>query len=560
MTNTGKFSVIYGLTIICVGLAAMGLQTEVSKIYLPLCVFFASCTLGFGGLSFYLRPRQGTKKTQSLLKWYLIIINCVLPWLLVALVQVRALMLSLPAENSTTLGIVMWLLRPFDPIGSIFFCIIVQGFTFTLLYPIIWAPKIRRTWLVLFSVIGILLLSMGLMAIVGSPNGALEISVLTTFISLIVSCFIMPIMSVVLLIKGPAPATKQAKQNKLKKLIRTCRRALAGLQKAYPKGSSTRADNLMAAITTTMKAAQRGSVAGIDFDWFSLVRMFVDETTISSAAYFTAIDEMIDQVKRLQDGDYKITIPHFYCLQYTEGNRVMTIDIDFRDPQLSFDSSMINHWQAPYDHIVLSQRDKNRIYKNIRQELILMVPEKTKRLAKADKTMSIREAKRIIKKKKLDATGFFQSTGVIRTPAIKREPAGYAVFTVGDSSVRHYLSKSRALKAYINRLRIYKQAEYGQIVGLNVRLIKELGRIKMALKLAKYRKEAEQITQILVVLRDATASRNENIAALESFIMMANVRYLGDMQIPDYDEPYSWMNRVTGAKHFAEELVLLLKK
>ncbi|MFD1318336.1 hypothetical protein [Loigolactobacillus zhaoyuanensis] len=265
------------------------------------------------------------------------------------------------------------------------------------------------------------------------------------------------------------------------------------------------------------------------------------------------------RLSNLQAADYKITIPHFYCLAYVEHNRKMTIELDFRDPQLQFDSSMIQRWDAPHAQVALSQADKQRISQNIRHYLMSKFPDQTKSLMVSD-TMTVEQARAIIKNEQLDGRGFFQNPAVLGTPSVNNAPAGYAVYTVGEQTARYYPSKSKALVDYIKRLRVHKQAEHGQIVGLNVRLIKELQYMEKALQAASYEKDAARLAQILTVLSAASASGTETISALASFISLVNVRYLGELNISDYAAPYSWTNRVAGAKHFAQELITLLAK
>ncbi len=63
--------------------------------------------------------------------------------------------------------------------------------------------------------------------------------------------------------------------------------------------------------------------------------------------------------------DYKIRIPHFYCLEYEERGRVMLLEIDFRDPVLYLDRSLVTGWEEPADQEVISQAEKVRILTNV---------------------------------------------------------------------------------------------------------------------------------------------------------------------------------------------------
>ena len=67
---------------------------------------------------------------------------------------------------------------------------------------------------------------------------------------------------------------------------------------------------------------------------------------------------------------YRIEIPHFYCLDYYEGNKVMRLDIDFRDTTIYLRTSLVKKWLPPNENISIAQQDKERILKNIYAELL----------------------------------------------------------------------------------------------------------------------------------------------------------------------------------------------
>lgn len=67
---------------------------------------------------------------------------------------------------------------------------------------------------------------------------------------------------------------------------------------------------------------------------------------------------------------YKIAIPHFWCLEYYEGVKKMTVDIDFRDVNLYLNTKLITCWDAPFEKETITNEDKKRIIKNIADELI----------------------------------------------------------------------------------------------------------------------------------------------------------------------------------------------
>ena len=69
-------------------------------------------------------------------------------------------------------------------------------------------------------------------------------------------------------------------------------------------------------------------------------------------------------------GKRKISIPHFYCMEYSEGKRTMTIDIDFRDTQLFLSKSLIKCWNSPYESDAISDEKRDEIYEYIKDFLV----------------------------------------------------------------------------------------------------------------------------------------------------------------------------------------------
>lgn len=67
---------------------------------------------------------------------------------------------------------------------------------------------------------------------------------------------------------------------------------------------------------------------------------------------------------------YRIAIPHFWCLEYYEGDKKMTVDIDFRDVKLYLSTKLITCWDVPFEKEVITYEDKKRIIRNIADELI----------------------------------------------------------------------------------------------------------------------------------------------------------------------------------------------
>ena len=68
--------------------------------------------------------------------------------------------------------------------------------------------------------------------------------------------------------------------------------------------------------------------------------------------------------------DYRIEIPHFYCLEYYENNKVMRLDIDFRDQIIYLSDELVIKWLPPNEDIELSKRDRKRIIRNVYKALL----------------------------------------------------------------------------------------------------------------------------------------------------------------------------------------------
>ena len=66
----------------------------------------------------------------------------------------------------------------------------------------------------------------------------------------------------------------------------------------------------------------------------------------------------------------EISIPHFYCLEYREGERLLRLEIDFRDQVIVLDESLVTGWEAPHAKEPISRAEKKRILSNIRDYLI----------------------------------------------------------------------------------------------------------------------------------------------------------------------------------------------
>ncbi|WP_460058384.1 hypothetical protein [Pseudolactococcus yaeyamensis] len=58
----------------------------------------------------------------------------------------------------------------------------------------------------------------------------------------------------------------------------------------------------------------------------------------------------------------EIDIPHFYCLEYREGNKVLNVEIDFRERELIFGKSLIKKRESPYSEEDITSFHKDKIY------------------------------------------------------------------------------------------------------------------------------------------------------------------------------------------------------
>ena len=68
--------------------------------------------------------------------------------------------------------------------------------------------------------------------------------------------------------------------------------------------------------------------------------------------------------------NYYIKIPHFYSLEYHDGDKTMIIELDFRDRVLYLDTDLIKNWEEPNDDLEISYEDKLKILENIRECLL----------------------------------------------------------------------------------------------------------------------------------------------------------------------------------------------
>lgn len=68
---------------------------------------------------------------------------------------------------------------------------------------------------------------------------------------------------------------------------------------------------------------------------------------------------------------YEIHVPHFYCMEYSEDEHTMDIEIDFREDYFLLNKTLITHWKKPYDNEMISDEKKVEILKNIYEYLLM---------------------------------------------------------------------------------------------------------------------------------------------------------------------------------------------
>ena len=63
--------------------------------------------------------------------------------------------------------------------------------------------------------------------------------------------------------------------------------------------------------------------------------------------------------------DYKVDIPHYYCIEYSEGDHLMKIEIDVRDPIPYLDIAEVKAWALPYEKELLTKEKRQQILDNV---------------------------------------------------------------------------------------------------------------------------------------------------------------------------------------------------
>jgi len=72
----------------------------------------------------------------------------------------------------------------------------------------------------------------------------------------------------------------------------------------------------------------------------------------------------------MNDNCYEIKIAHFYCLEYSEGERSMVLDIDFRDSIIYLNTALIVQWNCPHEKDIIVKEKKEEIIRRIFDHLV----------------------------------------------------------------------------------------------------------------------------------------------------------------------------------------------
>ena len=72
----------------------------------------------------------------------------------------------------------------------------------------------------------------------------------------------------------------------------------------------------------------------------------------------------------MNNKEYSIDVPHFYCLEYCEADKRMIVEMDFREDIYMLSTELITHWEKPYDDIKIEDTEKKRILLNIEKFLL----------------------------------------------------------------------------------------------------------------------------------------------------------------------------------------------
>ena len=61
-------------------------------------------------------------------------------------------------------------------------------------------------------------------------------------------------------------------------------------------------------------------------------------------------------------------------MEYKEDEKRLIVDIDFREPEIWISKSLIQHWEPPFQSVLITEQEKEEIYTNIKQFLLERYP------------------------------------------------------------------------------------------------------------------------------------------------------------------------------------------
>ena len=68
--------------------------------------------------------------------------------------------------------------------------------------------------------------------------------------------------------------------------------------------------------------------------------------------------------------EYRIELPHIYQIEYIEGEKRMLVEVDLREPVITYGKSLLNGWEEPFENVPISSYERTRIYLNILEYLV----------------------------------------------------------------------------------------------------------------------------------------------------------------------------------------------
>lgn len=67
----------------------------------------------------------------------------------------------------------------------------------------------------------------------------------------------------------------------------------------------------------------------------------------------------------LWHGKFRVNVPKFSCVEYTENDHKLLLDIDAREDVVNLYYDLISHWEEPYAQEIIPPEEKEQILTNI---------------------------------------------------------------------------------------------------------------------------------------------------------------------------------------------------